>query len=55
MSSELLGTKIEESKFNYILNWILIGVQFFACVPSKFLIFVASKLLNAKIEESRSN
>ena len=31
-----------------ILNWILIRVQFCECVLSNFLIFVTSKLLNAK-------
>ena len=53
--SELLNRKIEESKSNYIQNWISIGVQFSAMCPSKFLIFVASELLSSKIEESKTN
>ena len=49
MPSELLSVKIELFKYNLILNWISIEVQFFVMYPSKFLIFVASELLNAKI------
>ena len=54
MASELLSAKIEESKSNYILNWISIEVQFFAMCLSKFLIFVTSELLDAKTEESKT-
>ena len=53
--SELLSVKIEESKSNWILNWISIEVQFFATYPSKFLIFVANKLFDAKTEKSKTN
>ena len=49
MISELLNRKIEESKSKYIQNWISIGVQFSAMCSSKFLIFVASELLGAKL------
>ena len=52
--SELLSVKIEESKFNQILIWISIEVQFFVTCLSKFLIFVTSKLLGAKTEESKT-
>ena len=55
LQNELLSVKIEESKYNSILNWISIGVQFFATCPSKFLIFVASELFGEKIEESKIN
>ena len=55
MLSELLNVKIEESKFNQILNWISIGIQFSAMCPSKFFIFVASELLGAKIEKFKTN
>ena len=55
MPSELLSVKIEEFKFNYILNWILIGAQFSATCLSNFLIFMANKLLEPKIEESETN
>ena len=47
--SELLSVKIEQSKYNQILNWILIGVQFSAMSSFKLLIFVASELLGAKL------
>ena len=53
--SELLIVKIEESKSNKILNWILIGVQFFVMCPSKFLIFVTSELLDIKTKEFKTN
>ena len=53
--SELLSLKIEKSKSNYILNWILIGVQFFATCLSKFLIFVANELLGVKTKEYKIN
>ena len=55
MSSELLSVKIEKSKYNQILNWISTGVQFSAMCPFKFLIFLANKLLSAKIEEFKTN
>ena len=55
VSSKLLNVKIEESKSNWILNWISIEVQFFATCPSKFLIFVANKLFDAKTEKSKTN
>ena len=53
--NELLNVKIEESKSNYILNWISIGSQFSVKCPSKFLIFVASELLGVKTEKSKIN
>ena len=53
--NELLSVKIEESKFNQILNWISIEVQFFAICPPKFLIFLANKLLGAKTEKPKTN
>ena len=53
--SELMNIKIEESKSNYVQNWISIRVQFSAMCPSKFLIFVVSELLSAKIEEFKIN
>ena len=53
--SKLLSVKIEESKSNWILNWISIEVQFFATCRSKFLIFVANKLFDAKTEKSKTN
>ena len=53
--SELLSVKIEESKFNYILNWISIGIQFSVTYPSKFSIFVACELLGAKTKECKIN
>jgi len=55
LPSELMSVKNKESKSNYILNWILIGVQFSATCPSKILIFMASELLGAKIEKSKTN
>ena len=30
VTNELLGEKIEESKSNYISNWISIGIQIYA-------------------------
>ena len=53
--SELLSAKIEESKSNYILNWISIEVQFFAMRLSKFLIFVAIELLSVETEKPQTN
>ena len=53
--SELLSLKIEKSKSNYILNWILIRVQFSAMCLSKFLIFVANELLGVKTKEYKIN
>ena len=55
MPSELLSVKIKEFKFNYMQNWISIGVQFFVMCPSKFFNFVASELLGVKIEEFETN
>ena len=55
VQSELLIVKIEESKSNKILNWILIGVQFFVMSPSKFLIFVTSELLDIKTKKFKTN
>ena len=55
MLSDLLCAKIKESKSSEILNWISIEVQFSAMYLSKFLIFVASELLDAKTEESKTN
>ena len=55
MLSELLSLKIEKSKSNYILNWILIEVQFSAMCLSKFLIFVVSELLGVKTKEYKIN
>ena len=55
MLSELLSLKIEKSKSNYILNWILIGIQFSATCLSKFLIFVANELLGVKTKEYKIN
>ena len=46
--SELLSVKITESKSNYILNWISIGIQFSTTCPSIFLIFVASEFIGCK-------
>ena len=54
-SSELLSIKIKKSNFNYILNWISIGIEFFATCASKFFIFVANELLGVKTENSKSN
>ena len=53
--NELLSVKIKEFKFNYMQNWISIGVQFFVMCPSKFFNFVASELLGVKIEEFETN
>ena len=51
VQSESLSIEIKKSK-SY---WILIGVQFSVTFPSKFLIFIVSELLGAKIEESKTN
>ena len=55
VTSELLSIKIEESKSNSILNYISIVVQFSVTCLSKFLIFVANKLLGAKTEKYKTN
>ena len=55
VTSELLSVKIEESKSNSILNYISIVVQFSVTCLSKFLIFVANKLLGAKTEKYKTN
>ena len=49
--SELLSVKIEESKSNLVLNFILIGVQFSATCPFKISNFVTSELLVTKTEK----
>ena len=42
LSNELLGAKINEYKFNHILNWILCKYSILCCVLYNFLIFVTS-------------
>ena len=53
LSNELLGAKINEYKFNHILNWILCKYSILCCVLYNFLIFVTSELLGAKTKESK--
>ena len=64
--SELLSVKIENSKSNYILNWISIGLKkkkiefqlesnFEPRVYLIFKFFVVSELLSTKTKESKSN
>ena len=53
--NNLPAAKIKNLDGHEAKNWISIRIQIFTTCPSKFLILMASELLDAKTEKSKTN